>query len=123
MWGGLTCPAHAVCRQGISEVKGLWESGCLPTCLFLPALVITPPSVHNVTGAQVYLSCEEGCYPPSCHVEGRYLYPELLYFMCVYVMAEAESINIFKCACVCVYLLCELEDYKKICFILLPPDL
>nr|XP_019584825.1 PREDICTED: insulin-like growth factor-binding protein-like 1 [Rhinolophus sinicus] len=33
-------------------------------CEFAPVVVIPPRSVHNVTGAQVYLSCEVRALPP-----------------------------------------------------------
>ncbi|KAF4025510.1 hypothetical protein G4228_017462 [Cervus hanglu yarkandensis] len=58
-------PQPAMCWQGILEVKGLARVKPVLPCLFLPApVVITPPqSVHNVTGAQVYLSCEVRAVP------------------------------------------------------------
>lgn len=91
--------------KGLARVKPVFP------CLFLPApVVITPPqSVHNVTGARVHLSCEVRAVPTPV-VTWRKVFISKNFSACVCVWL-GEGINVFKC--VCIYLLCELEDYKK----------
>ena len=106
-------PQPAVCRQGILEVKGLARVKPVFPCLFLPApVVITPPqSVHNVTGARVHLSCEVRAVPTPV-VTWRKVFISKNFSVCVCVCVWlGEGINVFKC--LCIYLLCELEDCKK----------
>ena len=104
-------PQDAMCRQGILEVKGLAGVKVVFPCLFLPApVVITPPqSVHNVTGAQVYLSCEVRAVPTPV-VTWRKVFISKNFSACVCVCVcvcvwLGEGINVFKCVCVCLSLM------------------
>lgn len=80
---------QALRRQGILDVGCLERSrvkAVIP-CLLPPApVVVTPPrSVHNVTGAQVYLSCEVRAVPTPVITWRKVLTSKNSVCMCVCV--------------------------------------
>lgn len=99
-------PQHALCRQEVLEVGGLVKVKVVFLCLLLSApVVITPPqSVHNVTGAQVYLSCEVRAVPTPV-VTWRKVFISKNFCVCVWGgVVWGVGLNVKVCLCVCLYM-------------------